>query len=285
VLEQEGGAVTPNHPTALAVVARVAALYGIDAAILWRKGKQSPSIIEARQLAMWALRERTRWSYPELGTALGVDHTAVMHGVRRASERAVHKSGTGFLRDAVLSLGLPWGFDDPSSERPPPEPITEPVNETGNNGVGTGCQPEVCPPSLVLSPSESGVPSLALSASFLASDSGSKGPDSKPARAPRAKPRTPPPERVEPSARHREIATQRGLELETEIERCLNYHRGKGNTMANWGATVTTWLLSPYAKATVNGGPPGKPPPGANFERLRARAERLELEEKRNATQ
>lgn len=109
--------------------------------------------------------------------------------------------------------------------------------------------------------------------------SGSR-PESEPARGSkvrRSKPRTEAPDWIEPTPRQREIATERGIDLNVEIERCLAHHRGKGNLQASWSGTLTTWLLSPYAKAMVGGGN-GKPV-GQNFARLSARIARMEREE------
>ncbi len=254
---------TPRHPFAVAVVALVADSYGIDADLLWSR-QRGPTLCEARQLACWALREKTGWSYPELGRALCLDHSTVIHGVRKTCAKVRDGTGTRFLKPAYDRLAT----DGVTAAKPVVEAV-------------------LCPPSLVLSPSESGSPSAALSASFSASESGSKEPVSKPARKPRkAEPETPPPEHIAPTARQVEIANEKNIDLPVEIERFLNHHRAKGNVMARWTAGLTTWLLSPYPKALKGGGPgPGKPPPGANFNRLRALADQAEREEKRNAAQ
>jgi hypothetical protein len=204
---------TPNHPAAVAMFARVAALYGIDASLLWRKGERSPSLVEARQLAMWALRERTRWSYPELGIALCVDHTSVMHGVRRACGRAGNKIGTGFLRDAVKALGMPWGDGVESSGHPPPLPVDESVNGTGTGPVQVVAQAVICPPSLVLSPSappSGSEGSSADSGSLLSSD---QRPVSRRARGWRFVPAD-----WQPNDEHRKRARVLRVNLEEEVQ-------------------------------------------------------------------
>lgn len=258
---------TPNHPAATAMVATVAAIYGIDAELIWSR-QRGPTLVEARHLAWWALREKTGWSYPELGRALGVDHSTVLHGVRNTCGKVRDGTGTSFLKTAVeflKSTGLAGA-----------KPVAE--------GVG---KLEVCPPPLILSPSEISSQSPVLSGSSSALSSGSKEPVSKPARRRKTEPETEPPEHLAPTARQVEIANERNIDLPVEIERYLSHHRAKGNKRARWTAGLTTWLLSPYPKALKGGGsgPGGKPPPGANFARLKARAEQLELEEKRNAAQ
>lgn len=42
---------------------------------------------EARLVAYWLLRTRTRLSFPEIGKVLGKDHTSVMSGVRKCGVR------------------------------------------------------------------------------------------------------------------------------------------------------------------------------------------------------
>jgi hypothetical protein len=68
----------------------------------------------------------------------------------------------------------------------------------------------------------------------------------------RHKPRTQAPETLEPTAKHRQVASERGVDVLNEIQRCLSHHKAKGNLMADWNATVTTWLLGSE--------PRGKPP-------------------------
>lgn len=41
------------------------------------------NIAEARCVAYWVLRTQTRLSFPEIGRALGKDHTSAMNGVKR----------------------------------------------------------------------------------------------------------------------------------------------------------------------------------------------------------
>jgi hypothetical protein len=77
-------------------------------------------------------------------------------------------------------------------------------------------------------------------------------------KAPRQKPRTQAPETLEPTEKHRQLASERGLNLTREVQRCLEFHRSKGNVMADWNAAITTWLLnSERFQANPRGGPPG----------------------------
>lgn len=150
------------------------------------------------------------------------------------------------------------------------------LNPAGANG------PDL-PSSLELSPLNQASQALVLSGfspDSSALSSSDQGPDRLPARAAnsrRSKPRTEAPDTLEPTPRHQQIAAERGIDLAVETERCLAHHRGKGNLQANWNAVLTTWLLSPYAKAGTQ--QPASKVPGQNFNRLNARIARMELEE------
>lgn len=50
------------------------------------------------------------------------------------------------------------------------------------------------------------------------------------------------PDDFEPQAQHRSLATELGVDLETELPRFLDHHRGKGSLMLDWGAALRTWL-------------------------------------------
>lgn len=63
------------------VLAAVCAYTKVSAAAIY-DGRRDRATVEARQTVMWLLRDSGR-SYPEIGTALDIDHTTAMHGVRR----------------------------------------------------------------------------------------------------------------------------------------------------------------------------------------------------------
>lgn len=46
---------------------------------------RSHDIVDARHVAAWLLRE-SGWSFPQIGEAMGKDHTTVMHGVKRVDK-------------------------------------------------------------------------------------------------------------------------------------------------------------------------------------------------------
>lgn len=97
---------TPRHPLAAVIVMRVAELYGIYPDLIWAQsnGRRSATIDEAKQLAYWAVRQQTRWSYPEVGTAFGVTHKAIMTGCKRTERRQTEGQGTPTFRDALRVL-------------------------------------------------------------------------------------------------------------------------------------------------------------------------------------
>jgi hypothetical protein len=148
---------------------------------------------------------------------------------------------------------------------------------------GASSQGPNLPSSLELSPLNQSSQALVLSGfspDSSAPKSSDQGPDRLPARAAnsrRSKPRTEAPDTLEPTPRHQQIASERGIDLAVETERCLAHHRGKGNLQANWNAVLTTWLLSPYAKAGVQQA--ASKVPGQNFALLNARIQRMEREE------
>lgn len=69
------------------ILAEVAAKHGLRVADL--KGPcRERRYVYPRHEAMWALRQRTRLSLPQIGNILGGrDHTTVLYGVRKHAER------------------------------------------------------------------------------------------------------------------------------------------------------------------------------------------------------
>jgi hypothetical protein len=203
---------TPNHPTALELVAAVAGVYGISPKDIRSKAK-GPTLVEARHLCWWLIRNKTGWSYPEIGRALGTDHTVVMHGVKRTSERVQNKTGTASLQ-AALTLCAPWVI--PKDNHPV---ILGPAD--GETSAQPVAQPVACPPSLVLSPSALPSDSQSFSAdsgSLLSSD---QRPVSKPAREAKPKPRkwTFVPADWQPNDEHRKRARMLRVSLDEEVQK------------------------------------------------------------------
>jgi hypothetical protein len=80
----------PFHTAELArrIVDEVATKHGFTPEELFARRRQN-ALVVARHEVMWRLkREATAWSLPQIGRYLGgMDHTSVLHGVRRHQER------------------------------------------------------------------------------------------------------------------------------------------------------------------------------------------------------
>lgn len=69
------------------IVTAVAKCYGLTFFDLLKK-RRTPHLVRARHHAMWELKRSTFMSFPEIAKLLGgMDHTTVMHGVRKHQER------------------------------------------------------------------------------------------------------------------------------------------------------------------------------------------------------
>ncbi len=91
----------PGSALAADGVEAVAAAFGVAASELRGRSRQR-HLVEARQVAMYVLREATDLSLPAIGRALGGrDHTTVMHGLERIRERLAHSPT---LRNRVADL-------------------------------------------------------------------------------------------------------------------------------------------------------------------------------------
>jgi hypothetical protein len=270
----EGEAMIPNHPTALAMLATVAAVYGLDAKDLAGR-ERWPTIVEARHLAWWLLREKTGWSYPELGRALGVDHTSVLNGVRKTAAKVLGGLGTPSLKVAIKVCAA----CEEVEALPPDKPGT-------SHGVSTE-QPEAKPVNVAvfahippaapraLSPLSSGSDSSPDSSSLLSS--GSEGPVSKPAREPKPpKPRgwkVVPAEWV-PNDDHRKRARELRVNFDEELQK-FREHEFK-DPKQDFDRAFSRWLRrSVEFKATGVRASPGG---GSTVPMLMARVQRLEAE-------
>ena len=59
------------------------------------------NLAEARLVAYWLLRTRTKLSFPEIGRVLGKNHTSVMSGVRKCGARREKDSAFGEFTDKL----------------------------------------------------------------------------------------------------------------------------------------------------------------------------------------
>lgn len=91
---------TKHHPAVVSIVARIAALYGIDLEALLGRAR-SKTLAEARSVAMWAARHRLGWSFPELGRAFDRNHTTIMYNVGEVELRIAAKQASELMLAAV----------------------------------------------------------------------------------------------------------------------------------------------------------------------------------------
>lgn len=97
----------PSHPTAVAIVARVAALFALPIEELW-KYQRSPSMAEARHVAWWKVSQETGWTPGEVAVAMGVDRVSVLYALKKIDRQIVDETGTTLLRQAAVLLKIPW---------------------------------------------------------------------------------------------------------------------------------------------------------------------------------
>ncbi|MGH9165941.1 MAG: helix-turn-helix domain-containing protein [Acidimicrobiales bacterium] len=105
------------------IIAAVAAAFGIAPEQLLATGR-TRHVVDARQVAMYVLREVRGLSYPAIGAAVGGrDHTTVMHGVERVRARMAEQPA---LRRGVERLVASAGTDGAAADRGvvlAPEPV------------------------------------------------------------------------------------------------------------------------------------------------------------------
>ena len=70
--------------TSREILSRVAGEFGMTAADLTRNHSRDPHIQAARTVAMTAIRDELRLSYPAIGRIFGVGHSTVMYHINKA---------------------------------------------------------------------------------------------------------------------------------------------------------------------------------------------------------
>lgn len=89
--------------TLASILERTAALSHTSVTEL-RADRRSRSVAYPRFAAMWAARELTEYSLPQIGRALGGrDHTTIIHGLRRADELRRTDPAFRRLTDALVA--------------------------------------------------------------------------------------------------------------------------------------------------------------------------------------
>lgn len=80
-------------PPTFATLLQVVADWG-DVTIEQIQGESRlANIVRPRQMLMYAAREWLQWSYPQIGRALGRDHTTIMYAHRRVRARLAEDPG------------------------------------------------------------------------------------------------------------------------------------------------------------------------------------------------
>ena len=80
----------------------VAAAFDVEAGEIQGKS-QKWRFVHPRFAAVRLIRERTRWSTPQIGKKLGRDHSTVIHALRRAEELYAHDAAWREKYDAALA--------------------------------------------------------------------------------------------------------------------------------------------------------------------------------------
>ena len=97
MFKSEGSAV----PTPSLIIGQVSKFYSIDETIL-RGTKKNKNTAEARQVAMYLIRQLTNLSLPDIGQEFSRDHSTVIHSIRKI-ETAL-KSGNQQLADNIRDI-------------------------------------------------------------------------------------------------------------------------------------------------------------------------------------
>ena len=75
--------------------------YSIDEIVL-RGSKKNKGTAEARQLAMYLIRQLTNLSLPDIGREFNRDHTTVLHSIRKVESTL--KAGNSVLQDNIRDI-------------------------------------------------------------------------------------------------------------------------------------------------------------------------------------
>jgi hypothetical protein len=89
-----------QDPVSAAVIALVASAYGMEPAQLCGRSR-TRHVVDARQIAMYVLREAVGYSFPAVGAVFGRDHTTAMSAVARVRARLAERPA---LRRGIQGL-------------------------------------------------------------------------------------------------------------------------------------------------------------------------------------
>jgi len=88
-------------PTPSLIISQVCKFYSVDEVVL-RGTKKSKGVSDARQMAMYLIRQMTNLSLPDIGREFNRDHTTVLHSIRKI-ETSI-KIGNTQLQDNIRDI-------------------------------------------------------------------------------------------------------------------------------------------------------------------------------------
>ncbi len=97
MFKSEGNAL----PTPSLIISQVCKFYSIDEIVL-RGSKKNKGTAEARQVAMYLIRQLTNLSLPDIGREFNRDHSTVLHSIRKVETEL--KSGNQNLQDNIRDI-------------------------------------------------------------------------------------------------------------------------------------------------------------------------------------
>ena len=97
MFKTEGAAV----PTPSLIISQVCKFYSVDEVVL-RGTKKNKGTAEARQIAMYLIRQMTNLSFPDIGQEFSRDHSTVIYSIQKVE--AALKAGTQPLQDNIRDI-------------------------------------------------------------------------------------------------------------------------------------------------------------------------------------
>ncbi len=97
MFQNEGNAL----PTPSLIISQVCKFYSVDEAVL-RGSQKTKGIAEARQVAMYLVRQLTNLSFPDIGKEFGKDHSTAIYNIRKVELNL--KKGDTLLQSAIRDI-------------------------------------------------------------------------------------------------------------------------------------------------------------------------------------
>ena len=97
MIHTEGSAL----PTPNLIITQVSIFYNLDESVL-RGTLKTKGTAEARQIAMYLIRQLTKMSLPDIGKEFDRDHSTVLYGIRKVE--VALKNGDQFMQDRVRDI-------------------------------------------------------------------------------------------------------------------------------------------------------------------------------------